>query len=1001
SHSQTQTTSHPHRANKSSTPLASPRQPFSVGQVCPPRLSPSATHGQDAGTPSPNYFGLSIDTATDPHESAALPRENWSPQTSSVRSFGAAIPQQLPLDANPEFEAFRRQADANRGRGFSLSTSQFGRSIPLAGTPSSSTPSASARPRPSRWHTQGSETSGAPFPRVSGLAAGARSVECAAPARMDIDHASVHDSTSVSANSRRSPPTSLTPSLTNPPSMNRPSMHPPSFLNMGRHESPARIDSPFAAPGGRPNISQISDQHPRLSMTHNRADPPSPAANHVHRADTVPTKLEAGGPSMMSPAQLEDLMEHTPSSELLILDLRVSPQYALSRIKGALNLCIPTTLLKRPTFNLQKLQTTFQGEQEQGKFANWQNTSYLVVYDAFSSDRRDALSAMNMIKKFVNEGYSGSMNILRGGFNAFAANYPELVDRNAGPAGGTGLTLGNTGSKDGRPTIAPVIGGVMLPGGSNNPNPFFSNIRQNQDLVDGVGQIKIGVPAGLTPESLPLWLREAADEADKGKKVSDKFLRIELTEQSRMKDAYSAFKLSDAGGNGAEETRVQLSGIEKGGKNRYKDILPFEHARVRLAGRPEGACDYVNASHLRSTRSHKRYIASQGPLPATFDDFWSVIWDQDVRVIVMLTAESEGGQLKCHPYWNGREFGPIKLRSLSEKKVSLDIDKSRSNSLATPGPAADSSSNASQAELGRRRANTTTSLESGAPTPSQPNLSSQSSNAGDTPYVIVRKFALSHAAHPFAPIREITQLHYPSWPDFGAPAQPSHLLALVELANVMQRPALPLDYPSTMAPDVSENASDTAPLSWYDSPESGDHVRPMLVHCSAGCGRTGAFCTVDSVIDMLKRQRLTHIIRANASQPLEKRKRGSVSAKGEKKDAEGDVDMDASISPLDASKDTSTFFRPTLTASKPSGSSGSIAKSASGEEIDLSWLDDDTVDLIASTVEDFRRQRLSMVQSLRQFVLCYETAIEWIWRLQQQGQTSGPGGRSRARSGSL
>jgi len=747
-------------------------------------------------------------------------------------------------------------------------------------------------------------------------------------------------------------------------------------------------------------------------MTHNRAEPPSPALHHNQRAETVPAKLEAGGPSMMSPAQLEDLIEHAPESDVLILDLRVSPQYAQSRIKGALNLCIPTTLLKRATFNLEKLQTTFQGEREQDKFANWQKTSYLVVYDAFSSEKSDALSAMNMIKKFVNEGYSGSMNILRGGFNTFAKTYPELVDHNSGPIGGTGLALGpNLGAKDGRPAIAPVIGGVMLPGGSNNPNPFFSNIRQNQDLVDGVGQIKVGVPPGLTPENLPKWLRDAANPADQGKTVSDRFLRIELTEQSRMKDAYAAFRPSEAGAGGGE-TKVQLSGIEKGGKNRYKDILPFEHARVRLEGRPEGACDYVNASHLRSTRSHKRYIASQGPLPATFEDFWSVIWDQDVRVIVMLTAESEGGQLKCHPYWTGREFGPIKLRSLSEKKVSLDLDKSRSNSLATPGPAttdssASLSSQASQADQGRRRANTTTSLESSGPTPAQPSLGGNNpSNAGETPYVIIRKFALSHAAHPFSPIREITQLHYPSWPDFGAPAQPSHLLALVELANGMQRAALPLDVPSTLASAVSENSSatDSSPtsagarkaldmtsLSWHDSPEPSDVARPMLVHCSAGCGRTGAFCTVDSVIDMLKRQRL--------AQMTQKRKRDSVSGR----DAEGDVDMNISISPLDTTtKDPSTFFQAAMTRST-SGGAGR-GKDPAGQSIDLDWLNDDSVDLVASTVEDFRRQRLSMVQSLRQFVLCYETAMEWIWRLQQRGGPSPSGsgvGRSRARSGSL
>jgi protein-tyrosine phosphatase len=320
---------------------------------------------------------------------------------------------------------------------------------------------------------------------------------------------------------------------------------------------------------------------------------------------------------MMSPAQLENLIEHTPDSDILLLDLRVSPQYAQSRIKGALNLCIPTTLLKRATFNLQKLQTTFQGEYEQDKFASWQKTSYLVVYDAYSSDKRDALSAMNMLKKFVNEGYSGSMSILRGGFNAFAANYPQLVDRKSGASGANGLNLGSkAGTDNGRPTIAPVIGGVMLPMGGNNPNPFFSNIRQNQDLVDGVGQMSIGLPAGLAPESLPRWIRDAADPADQGKKVSEKFLRIELTEQSRMKDAYSVFKPAEAG---IENPKVQLSGIEKGVKNRYKDILPFEHARVRLEGRPEGSCDYVNASHLKSSRSHKRYIASQGPLPATFE----------------------------------------------------------------------------------------------------------------------------------------------------------------------------------------------------------------------------------------------------------------------------------------------------------------------------------------------------------------------------------------------
>jgi len=695
----------------------------------------------------------------------------------------------------------------------------------------------------------------------------------------------------------------------------------------------------------------------------------------------------------------------------LLLDLRVSPQFAQSRVRGALNLCIPTTLLKRATFNLQKLQQTFQADQDQEKFASWRDASHLVVYDASSSDKRDAVSAINMIKKFTNEGYSGPVGILRGGFNAFAAAYPALIDRSSGGPS-PGLSLGCGPVSGGlRASLPPVIGGVLLPNANHNPSPFFNNIRQNQDLVDGVGQMDIGVPAGLALSNLPRWLRDAAESGDHGKKVSDKFLRIERTEQSRMREAYSVAGPADLrSGTHNDITKVQLSGIEKGGKNRYKDILPFEHARVRLLGRPEGTCDYVNASHLQARRSHKRYIASQGPLPATFEDFWSVVWDNDVRVIVMLTAESEGGQLKCHPYWKGNDFGPVKLRVLSEKKISLDIDKRRpptTAAMTTADGCASSSRTSSPDALlpdaARRRANTTTTLGTGSQTANQFAFPPQAAAATEPPHVIVRKFALSHAAHPFSPIREVTQLHYPSWPDFGAPAQPSHLLALVELANIMQRGVPPRDAPGTsmsapvprqtsgktgdaasnpfFAHHSSDRASsagfrrmenDNIPLAWPEGPESQEHPRPLLVHCSAGCGRTGAFCTVDSVIDMLKRQKqrmLGHSTTAvtDRAQPVPL-----------VPDLDGDINMNEGTAGADPS---------------------AVDQCDTPPNIDTSWLDDDTVDLIAQTVEDFRGQRLSMVQSLRQFVLCYETVLEWARRLQDGD--GGVDGRGRGRSGSL
>ncbi|KAF4456109.1 putative protein-tyrosine-phosphatase [Fusarium austroafricanum] len=912
SHSHSQSL-RPTKQPKSSTPLASPRMPYSVGQNHPPpKLSPRII--SDNRSPSPNYFGLIVESNNERGDSSGLPNENWSP-SSSIKSFGAAIPKQVPLDANPEFEAFRRQADFNRGKSFALSTSHYAQaSVTSNGV-------APVRPKPPRWHTHGSDIGG-PSPFGRGLS----SANVRPASRMDIDQDSIGDSAYVSSDSKRNSESSL-------------HAHLPA-LNLPRFDSPLPMDPPQQ----RTSLTRSEDRDPRLSVMEHRPDPPD--SRDIRRSATVPATLEPGQPHMITGQQLQDMLKTVKQDRLLILDLRSSQNYAHSRIQGALNLCIPTTLLKRATFNIQKLKQTFQASADSEKFSTWQDTDYIVVYDAHASDKRDAITAQNMIKKFTNEGYTGGTCILKGGFNSFQENFPKFIDYQSatGEPGKPGPGHGG---------IAPVIGGVMLPNASNDVNPFFSNIRQNMDLADGVGQLDVSRPTALDSPSLPRWLREAAAKPDHGKKVSDKFLHIEVDEQSRMKAAYAAFNPQ----NKNKQSRVQLCGVEKGVKNRYKDILPFEHARVKLQEKPEGSCDYINASHLKASRSNKQYIATQGPLPATFEDFWSVIWQQDVRVVVMLTAESEGGQLKCHPYWKGRDFGAIRLKLLSEKKVSLDIDKHRSDSHHTPS--------ASASEAGRKRAATTTTFESSTPTPRP------AQGPAETPYVIVRKFALAHTAHPFAPIREITHLHFPAWPDFGTPAQPSHLLALVELANVMQRSALPVDSNSVVGSKLS---IDSLPITWYDEPEADSRARPMLVHCSAGCGRTGTFCTVDSVIDMLKRQRQA--------------KMDSVRSR----DHEGDVNMGDNGDTSPRSTRHFNFYTP----GQRSNMERQVARG--GAHIDTDWVYDDSVDLIQKTVEDFREQRLSMVQSLRQYVLCYETVLEWVTRMNERASNA-PNGRLR--SGSL
>ncbi|CAG4942541.1 unnamed protein product [Colias eurytheme] len=170
-------------------------------------------------------------------------------------------------------------------------------------------------------------------------------------------------------------------------------------------------------------------------------------------------------------------------------------------------------------------------------------------------------------------------------------------------------------------------------------------------------------------------------------------------------------------------TYVEAAKCENSKKNRYRNIIPYDQTRIVLRkplGRPD-ASDYINATFIRSYLPHKNgiiyrpvflpnpnnpdvpliatyknahvcregqgyikldpnkctnlirdkyYIATQGCLPNTIDDFWRMIWQEDVRVIAMITKEIEKGKRKCERYWPaiGQEvrYGGILIRSFSE-----------------------------------------------------------------------------------------------------------------------------------------------------------------------------------------------------------------------------------------------------------------------------------------------------------------------------------------------
>jgi len=65
--------------------------------------------------------------------------------------------------------------------------------------------------------------------------------------------------------------------------------------------------------------------------------------------------------------------------------------------------------------------------------------------------------------------------------------------------------------------------------------------------------------------------------------------------------------------------------------------------------------DYINASYITMPSSERsnllHYIATQGPLPHTVEDFWSLVWQEGVQTVAMVTPEEERGRIKCHRYW--------------------------------------------------------------------------------------------------------------------------------------------------------------------------------------------------------------------------------------------------------------------------------------------------------------------------------------------------------------
>ncbi|KAG8921821.1 hypothetical protein FRC00_008194 [Tulasnella sp. 408] len=325
------------------------------------------------------------------------------------------------------------------------------------------------------------------------------------------------------------------------------------------------------------------------------------------------------------------------------------------------------------------------------------------------------------------------------------------------------------------------------------------------------------------------------------------------------------------------------AGVEKGHKNRYRNIWPFDHARVRLRGEAtHDDSDYINASYIQPRGTRRQYIATQGPLPSTYTDFWTLVWEQEVHIIVNLTKRVEGHSAKCGLYWKDGTYGPLHLKLVKEEG-GTELERAEENNdssgpptgfdFSVPSATAAKKARRAKAQMERQVGKDYKPFSQETPdgehrdnngSSSSVELSSTEDDEDDS--IIRRIFHLWHDDAPHL-VRTVIQFQYVGWPDLNVPTSPKHLLKLMREVNALQEEfkesGMVGQFGATIG--ASSSTSDTRLKAHYQArkgmsshgtvAKGATRARsPTLVHCSAGVGRTGSFILIDAILDAVRRE---------------------------------------------------------------------------------------------------------------------------------------------------
>ncbi|XP_065945289.1 receptor-type tyrosine-protein phosphatase epsilon [Magallana gigas] len=181
------------------------------------------------------------------------------------------------------------------------------------------------------------------------------------------------------------------------------------------------------------------------------------------------------------------------------------------------------------------------------------------------------------------------------------------------------------------------------------PGPDITLCLQDDTFV------KASISRAIKDETIELNGNLHADNPIEETEIGDKHnLDIDITKveeviKEYMKNDDSGFKEEYENISYGEQYSCENGKLpENIPKNRFKTIFPYDHSRVTLATRTS---DYINANYIDGIGQENVYIATQGPKQNTVNDFWFMVWQENVTQIVMLTNLMEGIKNKCVKYW--------------------------------------------------------------------------------------------------------------------------------------------------------------------------------------------------------------------------------------------------------------------------------------------------------------------------------------------------------------